>query len=244
MRNPDRQTTFHFKRFSVSNCRSAMKVGTDGVLLGAWAFEDVEPGPMRMLDVGCGTGVISLMLAQRFPDAIVVGVDIDKDAVDEAASNFASSPWPGRLTAVQCDFLRFNDADGFDLIACNPPFFTDGALAPDAARRKARHQDGLTFTALMRGASRLLRPGGRVAVVAPAEAESELMAEACICSLKPSRLTAVRTVEQKKPRRILLECVKDDKSVACSKSTLLISEPDGTPGQEYSRLVSPFYLKF
>ena len=95
MRNPNRQTTFRFKQFEVSNCRSAMKVGTDGVLLGAWAFQSLIPHnttqPLRILDVGCGTGVISLMMAQRFPDASIVGIDIDPAAAMEASANFSES---------------------------------------------------------------------------------------------------------------------------------------------------------
>lgn len=245
MRNPDRQTIFHFKQFSVSNARSAMKIGTDGVLLGAWAFWDAECKPGRILDVGCGTGVISLMLAQRFADAVVTGVDIDADAVAEAAENFAASPWGARLSACHCDFNSIQaPSESYDLIVSNPPFFTGGALAPDEARRTARHQEALTFAALFRGASALLRPGGRIAVVAPAEMRGELVAEAVLCALTPVRVTMVRTVARKPPRRVLLECVKGNACGGCRTDELLLAEADGAPGSEYARLVSPFYLKF
>lgn len=245
MRNPDRQTIFHFKQFSVSNARSAMKVGTDGVLLGAWAFAGIERERCRILDVGCGTGVISLMLAQRFPESTITGLDIDCDAVEEAAANFVASPWADRLSACQGDFNQWDVPSGsFDLIASNPPFFTDGALAPDAARRMARHQGSLTFAALLRGAARMLRDGGRFAVVAPAEVSGEILSEAHITGFVPVRMTMVKTVARKPPRRVLIECVKGGADELLVSDELLVMNSDGTPGDEYSRLVAPFYLKF
>lgn len=226
-----------------------MKVGTDGVLLAAWAFDGLDvTRDYTALDVGCGTGVMSLIMAQRFQRAIVTGVDIDDDAAAEAMENFHLSPWDGRLTAFHGDFLMMPEdesAGRYDLIICNPPFFTNGALAPDASRRCARHQESLTFATFFKGAARLLREGGRVAVVAPAEAEQELLFEAALCGLSPLRLTRVKTVERKPFRRVLLEC--ELSGGGCRQlmvSQLLIMSPDGTHGEEYVRLVAPFYLKF
>ncbi len=108
MRNPDRQTRFSFKQFEMSNCRSAMKIGTDGVLLGAWAIgTPISSQPdeeLSIMDVGSGTGLIALMLAQRFPKATIVGVECDRDAAEEGADNFAGSPWHENLQMVHADF--------------------------------------------------------------------------------------------------------------------------------------------
>lgn len=130
MRNPDRQTTFRFRQFDVSNKLSAMKIGTDAVLLGAWAFEALGFAGrpiLRVLDIGCGTGVLSLMLAQRFTGLSVLGIDIDVDAATEAAANFSRSPWAECLEARQADFREFaasGEASIYDMIISNP-FFTE-----------------------------------------------------------------------------------------------------------------------
>ncbi|MDO5333018.1 MAG: methyltransferase, partial [bacterium] len=175
MRNPDRQTTFRFRQFEVSNKLSAMKIGTDAVLLGAWAFEASGFGAssdLRALDIGCGTGVLSLMLAQRFTGMSVLGIDIDAEAAAEAAANFSRSPWAARLEALQTDFREFatsGEAGIYDIIISNPPFFTGGAEAPDDARRIARHQESLGLHDLMEGATHVLAPEGILAVVLPAD---------------------------------------------------------------------------
>ena len=125
-----REKVFKFKQFAVLNDRTAMKVGTDGVLLGAWC--PVE-GARRVLDVGTGCGVIALMVAHRNTDAVIDAIDIDHDAIDEATLNFANSPWSERLTAIEGDFNNLNTAVGYDLIVSNPPYFTDSLLPPDEA---------------------------------------------------------------------------------------------------------------
>lgn len=140
MRNPDRQTTFRFRQFEVSNKLSAMKIGTDAVLLGAWAFEASGFGArsdLRALDIGCGTGVLSLMLAQRFAQWFtglsVLGIDIDADAATEASANFSRSPWAARLEAFQVDFRSFAvscEAATYDMIISNPPFSREAPRLP------------------------------------------------------------------------------------------------------------------
>ena len=150
MRNPDRLTRFSFKQFEMSNCRSAMKIGTDGVLLGAWAIgtpisrqSDEE---LRIMDVGSGTGLIALMLAQRFPEATIVGVECDRDAAEEGADNFAGSPWHENLQMVHADFntiAQESTSESLDAVVSNPPFFTNGAHAPDMQRLAARHEGTL-----------------------------------------------------------------------------------------------------
>lgn len=244
MRNPDRETTFRFRQFEVSNCRSAMKIGTDGVLLGAWMWgggccEVTSPG--RVLDVGAGTGVISLMAAQRWPGAEVVGVEIDPVAAGECAGNFSASPWCGRLTVECCDFASFA-SPGFDLIVSNPPFFTNGALAPDDARRTARHELSLTVGTLLRRSAALLNPGGRIALVTPADREKDVRFEAAMARLSVARLTRVSTVEGKLPKRLLWEFVSGG-SAATVEETLTLRRSDGSPDPRYVALVGEFYTK-
>ena len=145
-----------------------MKVGTDGVLLGAWAA--VRPQDRRMLDIGTGTGLIALMLAQRAPEAHVTGVDIDD--VGQARENAAASPWSGRVAFAQCPVQEFETPEPFDLIVSNPPFFVDSLTCPDRGRTAARHAVHLPFGDLRDAVLRLLAPGGRFAVILPtAEAE-------------------------------------------------------------------------
>lgn len=252
MRNPDRQTTFRFRQFEVSNQLSAMKIGTDAVLLGAWAFEALGFGAssdLRTLDIGCGTGVLSLMLAQRFAQRFtglsVLGIDIDADAAAEAAANFSRSPWAARLEAFQTDFREFAasaEAGTYDLIISNPPFFTGGAQAPDDARRIARHQESLGLHDLMDGAAHVLAPEGILAVVLPADKADEARAEAALARLEPTRECIVATTPRKPPRRILMEFRHSGIATATQRENLLIHTPEGGFSERYSRLVEPFYL--
>lgn len=248
MRNPDRQTTFRFRQFEVSNKLSAMKIGTDAVLLGAWAFEASGFGAssdLKALDIGCGTGVLSLMLAQRFTGMSVLGIDIDADAATEAAANFSRSPWGARLEAFQTDFREFaasGEAGIYDMIISNPPFFTGDAEAPDDARRIARHQEALGLHDLMDGAARVLAPEGILAVVLPADKADEARTEARFARLEPTRECIVGTTPRKPPRRILMEFRHSGIATATQRENLLIHTPDGGFYERYSRLVEPFYL--
>lgn len=252
MRNPDRQTTFRFRQFEVSNKLSAMKIGTDAVLLGAWAFEASGFGArsdLRALDIGCGTGVLSLMLAQRFAQWFtglsVLGIDIDADAATEASANFSRSPWAARLEAFQVDFRSFAvscEAATYDMIISNPPFFTGGAEAPDDARRIARHQESLGLHDLLVGAARLLAPEGLLAVVLPADKADEARTEARFARLELTRECIVGTTPRKPPRRILMEFRHSGIATATQRENLLIHTPEGSFSDRYSRLVEPFYL--
>ena len=155
---------FRFKQFAVRQDRCPMKVGTDGVLLGAWA--EVRPGDRRMLDVGTGTGLIALMLAQRSA-ARITAVDVDAECATQAAENFAASPWADRLDAVAVAVQRYDPVERFDLIVSNPPYYVDSLLSPDEGRNTARHAAGLPFGELAAAVVRLLAPGGRFALVLP-----------------------------------------------------------------------------
>ncbi|EFC74840.1 methyltransferase domain protein, partial [Segatella buccae D17] len=201
----DRHMTdgFRFRQFSVRHDRCAMKVGTDGVLLGAWA-----PGGRSILDIGTGTGLIALMMAQRFPEAHVTGIDIDGDAALQARENAADSPFAPRIEVAHSSLAGFVAAASpplsFDSIVCNPPFFLHSLKNPDARRSVARHADSLPFADLFRGVAALLAPSGVFSAIVPAEVFEAFTAEASIAGLFVSRLTRVRTTPRKPPKRSLV----------------------------------------
>ena len=186
-----------------------MKVGTDGVLLGAWAA--VRPQDRRMLDIGTGTGLIALMLAQRAPEAHVTGVDIDD--VGQARENAAASPWSGRVAFAQCPVQEFETPEPFDLIVSNPPFFVDSLTCPDRGRTAARHAVHLPFGDLRDAVLRLLAPGGRFAVILPT-AEAERFLAVCAGRLALVRRTDVRTTPRRPAKRARLEVVRAERPAA------------------------------
>lgn len=216
-----------------------MKVGTDGVLVGAWAA--LRGDERRVLDIGTGTGLIALMLAQRAPGAFVTGIDIEP--VDQARENADASPWGGRIRFVQQPVQTFEAAEGFDLIVSNPPFFVDSLASPDAGRTLARHAVELPFGALCDAAVRLLVPGGRFALILPT-AEGARFEALCRGRLALRRRTEVCTAPGKPPKRVLLEFVRGTAARAvCDRLTIGTgAHEEYTP--EYRALTKDFYLKF
>lgn len=231
--------SFKFKQFEVANSRSAQKVGTDGVLLGAWVGFTRED--RSALDVGTGTGVIALMLAQRHPELSVTAVDIDTDSVEEASDNFSASPWASRLSAVESDFLKWECSERFDLIVSNPPFFANALKAPDSRRSAARHTDTLPFDLLAGKVAELLSDEGRFAVVLPAEEALSFAGKAFDCGLFLSRVCRVSTREGSPAKRALMEF--SHKKGMLLEEKLAIQNESG-PTEEYRSLTKDFYLKF
>lgn len=218
-----------------------MKVGTDGVLLGAWAA--VRPQDERILDVGTGTGLIALMLAQRAPGALVTGVDIDD--VSQAGENAAASPWGDRVAFRQCPVQEFEAPEPFDLIVSNPPFFVDSLTCPDEGRTTARHAVHLPFDELRDAVLRLLAPGGRFAVVLPTT-EADRFLGTSFGQLGLLRRTDVRTTPRRPAKRALMEFSRAGETAAAPDlSELVIGTGQHecyTP--EYRALTRDFYLKF
>ena len=224
-----------------------MKVGTDGVLLGAWA--EVE-GHHMALDIGTGTGLIALMLAQRAPQLHVLGVDIDGQAVQQARENVAASPWPDRVSIEHLDF-RTADlgtasfhvghlAAQFDLIVSNPPFFTEDTPNPDEARNTARHAASLPMDVLIERAARLLSPAGCLCLVVPTSVVSAVIGLAAARGMFLSRRTDVKTTVRKPAKRTLLAFTR--RAVPTLHGTLtLMDGRDRTP--EYQELTRAFYLR-
>lgn len=241
---------FRFKQFEIKQDRCAMKVGTDGVLLGAWA-----DGGYRILDIGSGTGLISLMMAQRFAEAHVVGIDIDDEACGQACENVEASPFRDRVRMVHArlqDFspgkaqemlgLPVGSEDGvFDAIVSNPPFFVDSMKNPDNKRAMARHTDTLPFRELLRGVKALLSKEGVFSVVLPKEVVSNFEAEACISGFYLVRKCAVKTVENKVTKRYLLAFSRQRKS-AYQETTEVMMDKQGNRSEWYEKITDEFYL--
>lgn len=229
---------FRFKQFTVCDERSAMKIGTDGVLLGAWA--DIEDDS-RILDVGTGTGLIALMLAQRSANAEIMGIDISHEAIEEACDNFLNSPWATRLSATEGDVCSFESADKFDHIVSNPPYFVDSLHSPDKLRTMARHTSSLKFEDLVASAVRLLKPEGRLSVILPTECAMQFRFAAFGCLWLRRQLNVV-TKEGDTPRRTLMEFCLTDKPLMPSVATLIMRHRDSSYTEEYRQLTEDFYI--
>lgn len=237
---------FRFKRFIVDDAACAMKVGTDGVLLGAWTPLDAAP-IRRVLDVGTGSGLIALMLAQRTESTrpTILGIDVDEAAAAQAAANFRLSPWADRLQAAHLSLQELT-ANGqhcgqMDLIVSNPPYFIDSLKNPDAGRRLARHTDTLSFDELMRGSAALLAEHGTLALIAPADEEQHLTNLAAAEGLLPYNITRVRTRTGKAPKRVMMAFSRQHK--ACREDHLnLLDETSAPRSAQYQQLCENFYL--
>lgn len=227
---------------------SAMKVGTDGVLIGGWAFRSLPPEYVgNAADVGCGSGVIALMLAQRFKNLTIEGIEIEIEAAKEAYYNFANSPWERRLTVCNADYGVFaekRDECTLNLIISNPPYFQNGALAPDMTRRIARHEGNLNFKMLIETSEKLLSDHGRLAMIIPSEHIETVRNEDLSGRLHLDRICWVSTVPRKPPKRIMIEFVKSDTDQVCQEEHLTIHSASGDFTDEYRKLLADFYLRF
>lgn len=257
-------SVFHFKKFDVENSRSAMKVNTDGVLLGAVA--SIETTDRQVLDIGTGTGVIALMLAQRYDsDGLspeITGIDIDQDAAEEAKVNFQNSPWHEILTSYNLALEDYSKVDGtrmYDLIVSNPPYYDSSLTNPDGRRAAARHTgEGLSYREIMEFAKDRLTETGRLALVLPSDQEAALARYGRMCGFSLSRILRIRTVERKQAARIITvfsrqrtpemdaggEAVRmpaGPKPVWKDDTTLTLMEKGKYTGQ-YISLVEDFYL--
>lgn len=231
--------SFGFKQFTVDDSQCGMKISTDGVLLGAWVTAPV--GSAHVLDVGTGSGLIAMMIAQRALEADIVAVDIDEGAVNDARSNFLSCPFANRLNVRLCDFTSMEDGD-YDLIVSNPPFFTSGETSPEKRRAAARHVSSLGYVSLIERASAMLTDDGRLAMILPAEVEEDVVFNAELARLKVARLCRVQTVAGKPSRRFMVELSRHD--ITPTIDTLTIRDPHGCPTPEYMALTADFYLNF
>ena len=242
---------FRFKRFEVVNERSAMKVNTDGVLLGA--AMTIKPSDRRLLDIGTGTGTIALMAAQRFldfarndsRDFVINAIDIDAISAEEAAINFSNSPWAEHLQAHRASLDEYaaslGEDETFDLIFSNPPYFDDSLNAPELRRNNARHTStGLSYREILDFAAGSLSDHGRVAMVLPSDVEAPLCRHARMNGLHLFRILRIRTVERKQPSRIIAEFSRT--RCESPEDEILTIQKEGRYSHEYLALTHGFYL--
>lgn len=228
---------FTFRNFMIRQDRCAMKVGTDGVLLGAWAA-----GGSRILDIGTGTSLIALMMAQRFGDAMVKAVETDHDAATQAAENVAASPYADRVEVIEGDIQAYHTTELFDCIVSNPPYFCQSMKNPDTQRATARHADSLTYGELFASVRRLLAPGGEFSAVIPDDCLERFTGEAYMAGLTATRRTAIRTTPRKAPKRHLLAFGWSSSEPALCEEQCLMTA-DGQRTDWYSKLTADFYIK-
>lgn len=228
---------FSLKQFDIKQEHTAMKVGTDGLLLGAWA-----DGGKHILDIGTGTGLISLMMAQRFPAAFVDAIDIDADAASQAEENVLHSPFADRVSVRCVSIQNYSVERRYDSIVCNPPYFTHSLLSPDAKRTLARHSVALPFDELFQNASRLLSDDGRFSIVVPVDASSQIDTYAAIAGLFLVRRCLVRTTPKKQPRRMLLTFSSSPSPIIEEEG--VIQNGPSEPSEWYLNLTRDFLLKY
>ena len=234
-------TEFRFKQFAIKQVKSAMKVGTDGVLLGAWAD---ACGADYILDIGTGTGLISLMMAQRF-NANIVGVEIEQNSYKEAVENINNSKWKDRIKIQHTSFQEFakSTKKKFDCIVANPPYFANSLKTPDSNRNFARHTDSLSFEDLLFGVYVTLSPKGKFTLIIPFSNKDSFIKLANKVSLFCTRQLIIKSKPELEPKRIIMEFGFDKKEI---DSNILIVENakrhDYT--DDYINLTKEFYLKF
>jgi len=252
-------SVFRFKRFAVDDTLCAMKIGTDAVLLGSWM--EICPSepckPLRMLDIGCGCGIISLMAAQRSeglfgasgdagsvlacPSFAIEGIDIDPAAVEDSIANFAASPWASCLSAHTVSLEEFVSAapeGSYDLLFSNPPYFDKSLASATSERTAARDSASMPRSQIISASLRLLGPAGSLALILPAEQAKEFIVEATCSGLALQRQCFVKTTERKPARRLMLQFTRRPLGTfgPVSTETLVIGS------EEYRQLTSDFYL--
>lgn len=233
---------FQFKQFSVEQDRCAMKIGTDGVLLGAWA--PLLNNPFSVLDIGAGTGIISLMIAQRSNAQQIDALEIDEDAYEQAVENFENSPWGDRLFCFHAGLDEFMDEpeDEYDLIVSNPPFYTEDYQSGNEQRDLARFSDALPFEDLVEAADLLLSENGIFAVIIPFKEEEKFIALAKDFDLFPMKITRVKGTPSTEIKRSLLAFSRNPaENFLIDELVIETSRHIYTP--EYIELTKDFYLK-
>lgn len=230
---------FQFRQFSVIHERSAMKVGTDGVLLGAWCGDLTNP--LQIADIGTGCGLIALMMAQRFPLAQVEAIEIDTAATEEARENAKRSPWAHRIKIENIDFNDWHPDCRFDILVSNPPFFSESLHSPDNRRAQARHASSLSPLSLIRRAAELLTPTGVLSMITPTGCASEIEWEATLHHLHLNRRTDILTSPNQLPKRILWEFGITERSAIFDSLTVRCADGNSFT-KEYSSLTAQFYL--
>jgi tRNA1Val (adenine37-N6)-methyltransferase len=231
---------FDFKQFTINQDTSSFKVGTDGVLLGAYA--DVSDA-RNILDIGTGTGLIAIMLAQR-SDASIVAIEPDDESYRQACGNVSKCPWSSRINVVNSDLQNYDPPEEkFDLIVSNPPYFTGSLKNPDPVKSRARHNDCLSFEDILHGSLRVLSESGTLQVILPFEAGNLFVAKASDYRLNCNNVLRIRPVYNGEVKRVILRFSK--KNCNLTEKELVIEKGrrhDYT--EDYINLTRDFYLNF
>lgn len=232
--------TFHFKQFSISQDRTTHKVGTDGVLVGSWV--NILQHDKFLLDIGAGSGLIALMLAQRSgEDVHIDAVEIDATAAKQAGENVARSPWPLKVAVIHERVERFAPDIVYDLVVSNPPYFVNSLHPPGEKRLQARHAFTLTFPDLLKAVVRLLSPEGRFAIILSHTEGVHFIKIAREIGLFPIRRTTFRARRHKPPERLLMEFTREEKTL--EESEIVLYEEGELWTAEYKALTKDFYLR-
>lgn len=234
---------FQFKQFTVQQDRCAMKIGTDGVLLGAWAT--IDHSPESILDIGAGTGVISLMLAQRSDAFQIDAIEIEENAYEQTVDNFEASDWGDRLFCYHAGFDEFveemQDEEQYDLIISNPPFYSEDYKSGIENRDQARFAEALPLSELIPGASQLLSGNGHFDIIIPFSEEKNAIQIAENSGLFPRKITRVKGNSAAPIKRSLISFQKNETNPVIDELIIEISRHHYT--EEYKDLVQDFYLK-
>jgi len=235
---------FQFKQFTIFQDQTAMKVGTDGVILGAWTS---VPQQGHILDIGTGTGLIALMLAQRTSShAYIDAIEIEKNAALQARENIHKSPWKNKIgiqhIAYQ-DFTSKQKDKQYELIITNPPYFENALRSNQKNRTLARHAEGLNMTTLLQGVSYQLKPQGIFSIIMPADNKGIITNKAFFMGLYPHRICGVKTLASRPHKRVLIE-FKKEKNKQIQEEELIVKKDDNHYTEQYKALLKAFYLNF
>lgn len=233
---------FQFKQFTIQQDKCAMKVGTDGVLLGAWTL--LPNNTFSILDIGAGTGLIALMLAQRSNAEQIDAIEIDDDAYEQAVENFEESPWSDRLFCYHAgldEFVEEMEDEEYDVIVSNPPFYTENYSSGNKQRDTARFTESLPFEELIEAAAVLLSDNGLFSVIIPFKEEENFKAIATEFGLYPAKITRVKGTPQTEYKRSLLALKKQEKEYTVDELIIETARHQYTP--EYIALTKDFYLR-
>lgn len=232
---------FQFKQFKIQQDKTAMKIGTDGVLLGAWVA--VASNTFSILDIGAGTGIIALMLAQKSNAELIDAIELNNDAYEQTVANFEESNWGDRLFCYHASLQEFAEEidDTYDLIVSNPPFYTSTYKELEKDRAMARHTETLTYRDLLLGVSKLLSTSGSCAFIIPYLEEDAFVKIATEFKLFPNRITHVKGTKTSKIKRSLLQFSFKEKTF--KKNELIIEVERHVYTEDYINLVQDFYLK-
>ncbi len=256
--------SFRFKQFYINDSACGMKVGTDGVLIGAWVLNsdfckeinqdtnidisnkdlDTKPeylNPTNILDIGTGSGLIALMLAQRFQNAKITGIDIDSDAITQAKENAQNSPFGNRISFLETSLQNYQPNLLFDAIVSNPPYFINSLTNPDPKRKQARHSLVLSCEDILFHGNRLLRTSGTLSIIIPSDNFEHFNTLAKSINLQCKYICKVRTTENKPPKRVMATWVKTTREFTPFESQITLQEGQNRSAQ-YSYLTQDFYL--